>query len=147
MKEYGKMPIQVHPSDLDASGFVKTKDQQMKTRRTEIEILLKQQKKTIFFPLVNIVEVCINPQGRNDWKLKPEPHSYKQVQRMCYRYIKQARLLGIGVKQCVVVFVCCWFFSSLSLSLNNSLKHIWLENFLNCSWMKTPRIPNFLDPS
>lgn len=123
MKEYGKMPIQVHPSDLDASGFVKTKDQQMKTRRTEIEILLKQQKKTIFFPLVNIVEVCINPQGRKDWKLKPEPHSYKQVQRMCYRYIKQARLLGIGVKQCVVVFVCCFFFS---LSLSQQLSKTYL---------------------
>ena len=118
MKEYDKMPIQVHPSDLDASVFVKTKDQQIKTR-TEIEILLEQQKKTIFFPLVSIVEVCINPQGRKDWKLKPEPHSYKQVQCMCYRYIKQARLLGIGVKQCVFVF---FFF--FSLSLNNSLKHI-----------------------
>ena len=66
MKEYDKMPIQVHPSDLDDSVFVKTKDQQIKTRRTEIEILLEQQKKTIFFPLVNIVDVGINPQGRKD---------------------------------------------------------------------------------
>lgn len=119
MKEYDKMPIQVHPSDLDASVFVKTKDQQIKTR-TEIEILLEQQKKTIFFPLVNIVEVCINPQGRKDWKLKPEPHSYKQVQCMCYRYIKQARLLGIGVKQCVFFFVCLFFSLSLSQQLSKT---------------------------
>ena len=115
------MPIQVHPSDLDASVFVKTKDQQIKTR-TEIEILLEQQKMTIFFPLVNIVEVCINPQGREDWKLKPEPHSYKQVQCMCYRYIKQARLLGIGVKQCVF---------SLSLSLSQQLSKTYLVGKLS----------------
>lgn len=49
MKEYDKMPIQVHPSDLDDSVFVKTKDQQIKTRRTEIEILLEQQKKDHIF--------------------------------------------------------------------------------------------------
>ena len=48
MKEYDKMPMQVHPSELDASVFVKTKDQQIKTR-TEIEILLEQQKKDHIF--------------------------------------------------------------------------------------------------
>ena len=48
MKEYDKMPMQVHRSELDASVFVKTKDQQIKTR-TEIEILLEQQKKDHIF--------------------------------------------------------------------------------------------------
>lgn len=36
-----KLPIPGHPSDLDATVFVKAKDQQIKTKRTETKTLLR----------------------------------------------------------------------------------------------------------
>lgn len=77
------------------------RNQQMKVKRKQIKILLRTKEKTFFSPFSHFCwRVCINPQGRKDLKLKPEPHFHKCVQCMCYRYSKKEGLLGIRVKQC-----------------------------------------------